>query len=236
MHRVFSLALLAAALMHGQQRNFIACPIIRDTNTVPCYLAEYEGETYFLGVQQDTGATFHPPQLKHEVLVEGTVAEGPRICGGIPLQPVAISVIREVNLNCNTLLPAEPGIEAPTRNMPSPSRESFTGTHEFTILYPFDDDTPGHSGNVAVTEAAAYAKRINASSVKISGYRAITLLSNGNSLVEKPELAQKRARNIQTLLEGLHVQHIGVEWDDKAEPGDGRSDFSRRRVTILVTP
>ena len=35
------------------------------------------------------------------------------MCGGIPLQPVSISVLKEVNLACNTLLPAEPGIDAP---------------------------------------------------------------------------------------------------------------------------
>ena len=86
---------------------------MRDTKTVPCFLAEYEGETYYLGIQQDITSDFHPPQLKHEVLVEGRIAEGPRVCGGIPLQPVSISVLKEVNLACNTLLPAEPGMDAP---------------------------------------------------------------------------------------------------------------------------
>ena len=68
---------------------------------------------YYLGIQQDITSDFHPPQLKHEVLVEGRIAPGPRVCGGIPLQPVSISVLKEVNLACNTLLPAEPGIDAP---------------------------------------------------------------------------------------------------------------------------
>src|ERR1700688_39596 len=109
----WSIALFSCAAAFGQQRSFVACPIVRDTKTVPCFLAEYEGETYFLGIQQDITSDFHPPQLKHEVLVEGRVVNGPRICGGIPLAPVAISVFKEVNLNCNTLLPPEPGIEAP---------------------------------------------------------------------------------------------------------------------------
>ena len=104
---------MVAAIALGQQRNFVSCPIVRDTKTVPCFLAEYEGETYYLGIQQDITSDFHPPQLKHEVLVEGRIVEGPRVCGGIPLQPVSISVLKEVNLACNTLLPAEPGIEAP---------------------------------------------------------------------------------------------------------------------------
>ena len=117
MRRVVSVGLfIAAAVALGQQRNFVSCPIVRDTKTVPCFLAEYDGELYYLGIQQDITSEFHPPQLKHEVLVEGRVASDPsvpRVCGGIPLQPVSISVMKEVNLACNTLLPAEPGIDAP---------------------------------------------------------------------------------------------------------------------------
>ena len=97
-----------AAIAAAQQRNFVACPSVRDTKTVPCFLAEYEGELYYLGIQQDIASEFHPPQLKHEVLVEGRIVEGPRVCGGIPLRPLSISVIKEVNLACNILLPAEP--------------------------------------------------------------------------------------------------------------------------------
>src|ERR1700760_3914831 len=82
----------------GSRRNFVACPIVRDTKTVPCFLAENEGELYYLGIQQDITSDFHPPQLKHEVLVEGTVVPGPRVCGGIPLKPVSVSVVKEVNL------------------------------------------------------------------------------------------------------------------------------------------
>src|SRR5262245_37638299 len=105
--RLIGIAVLFCALASAQQKNFLACPIVQDTKTVPCFLAEYEGETYYLGIQQDITAAFHPPQLKHEVLVEGTVKPGPRVCGGIPLEPLSISVIKEVNLACNTLLPAD---------------------------------------------------------------------------------------------------------------------------------
>jgi len=233
----------------GQQRNFVSCPIVRDTKTVPCFLAEYEGETYFLGIQQDITSDFHPPQLKHEVLVEGRIAEGPRVCGGIPLQPVSISVLKEVNLACNTLLPAEPGMDAPPAlRGPGPSshrtdggagktpRESLTGRQEFTLLYAFNDDYLEYAANQLVTEAAAYANRIGASNVKISGYRATSLLTNGDQLVEKAGLAEKRAQNIRMLLRGLGVSNAIVEWSNAAEPGDGQTDPSRRRVTIVVTP
>ena len=67
-----------------------------------------------------------------------------------------------------------------------------------------------------VTEAAAYAKRIGASSVKVAGYRATSLLSNGDRLVEKAGLAEKRAQNIATLLRGLGVSRLMVEWSSEA--------------------
>jgi outer membrane protein OmpA-like peptidoglycan-associated protein len=236
----------AGALAVGQQQNFVSCPIVRDTKTVPCFLAEYQGETYYLGIQQDITSDFHPPQLKHQVLVEGRVVEGPRVCGGIPLQPVSISVLKEVSLACNTLLPAENGLDAPPAPRgPGPSshrpeaagpREPLTGRHEFTLRYSFDDDYLEYAANQVVTEAAAYAKRIGASSVKVSGYRATTLLSNGERLVEKSGLAEKRARSIATLLRGLAVSGVAVDWKNDPEPGDGQTDPSRRRVTIVVTP
>ncbi len=238
---------VAAVVALGQQRSFVACPIVRDTKTVPCFLAEYDGELYYLGIQQDITADFHPPQLKHEALVEGKVVPGPRVCGGIPLQPVSVSVLKEVNLSCNTLLPAEPGIDAPPAARgagPSSPRSEKTvkteqplaGPHEFKIQYSFNDDYLEFAGDAVVTQAADYAKRIRASSVKVSGYRATSLLTNGERMVEKAGLAEKRAQNIATLLRGLGVAGVSVEWKSDAEPGDGLMDPSRRRVVILVTP
>jgi len=241
------IGLLMAVAALAQQKSFVACPVVRDTKTVPCFLAEYEGETYFLGIQQDITADFHPPQLKHEVVVEGRVVPGPRVCGGIPLKPVSISVVKEVNLNCNTLLPAEPGIEAPpavrgagpSSKRPEPGsarREARTGRQEFTVLYAFNDDYLDFAGQRIVNEAAAYAKRSGAANVKVSGYRATSLLSNGDRLVEKPALAEKRAQNIATVLRGLGVSVSSADWKSDAEPGDGQTDPTRRRVTIVVTP
>lgn len=243
---------VAGSVAFAQQRNFVACPIVRDTKTVPCFLAEYDGELYYLGIQQDITSEFHPPQLKHEVLVEGHVADGPRVCGGIPLKPLSISVMKEVNPACNTLLPAEPGIDAlpaprgagPSSRRPeagSAPREALTGAnlsgaHEFTVLYAFNDDYLEYAGATVVNEAAAYAKRIGASSVKIAGYRATTLLSNGERLTEKDGLAEKRAQNIAALLRGLGVANVAVDWKKESEPSDGKADPSRRRVSIAVTP
>lgn len=244
---VCSLWLVAAAIASGQERSFVACPIVRDTKTVPCFLAEYGGELYYLGIQQDITAAFHPPQLKHEVLVEGRVSEGPRICGGIPLAPLSISVVKEVNPACNTLLPAEPGIDPPPAARgagpasyrlaePQPAPASLTGRQEFTVLFAFNDDYVDFAAIAAVRRAAGYAVKIGASAVKVTGYRATTLLSNGQRLVEKPGLAEKRAQDIATLLRGSDVTGVSADWKTEAEPGDGKTDPFHRRVTIEVIP
>lgn len=133
---------LCAAAGHppSDRRNFVACPILQDTQTVPCWVADYAGERYFLGIQTDSGG-WSPPWLGHKVLIEGQVAPGPRICGGIPLtsqypasslpagtadgaplpnSPVA-SVMRELDPSCNTLLPANPEYHINGRRGPGPN-------------------------------------------------------------------------------------------------------------------
>lgn len=116
----------AVAAAEPQTLNFVACPVFQDTNTVPCWVAEYEGETYFLGIQTDSGG-WTPPLQGHKVLVEGTVTANPRVCGGIVLtsagktpfdkrpsgksagvdlpQPPVTSPLRELDNNCRTILP-----------------------------------------------------------------------------------------------------------------------------------
>ena len=234
-------AMLATASVGiAQQRNFLACPIVRDTKTVPCFLAEYEGETYFLGIQQDIVADFHPPQLKHDVLVEGQVVAGPRVCGGIPLKPLSISVMKEVNLACNLILPAEPGIEAPaaargagpsskpSAQTPPPAR---TGRQEFTARYSFDDTFLEFAGIRAVNDAVQYAKAHPLAKVEVTGYRSQTALSNGQRMVENPSIAQKRADAVAVLLRGSGVANVTVKSVD--DPGSAPAD---RRVSIIVQP
>ena len=118
----------------AERRNFVACPIVRDTASVPCWLAEHEGELYFLTLQTDVSAPVTPPWLGHRVLVEGSVAaERPRICGGIVLEPVVLSVLPELDASCNTaVLPAEERynltFEPPRPPGPSAGRLAFAAT------------------------------------------------------------------------------------------------------------
>lgn len=251
--------LLMLALMpatFAQQRNFVACPIVRDTKTVPCFLAEYEGETYYLTIQQDIQAEIYPPQLLHEVLVEGTVASGPRVCGGIPLKPVKLSVLPELNQSCNTILPAEPGIEAPPTRRPAgpstrqapvvvgapPARQDqlagpFT-ERAFNILYDFDSSFLFSRDTRVVSQASAYATAAKAKSVEITAHRAASLLSNGRILTENEAIAAQRAGKVADLLRGLGTDpaSITVRVAPEVAKPDGVSDPQNRLVTIRVIP
>lgn len=238
----------------GTRRNFVACPVVQDTRTVPCWLAEYDGETYFLAVQEDTGADLYPPQLQHQVLVEGTVAAGPRVCGGIPLKPVNLSVLPEVDRACSVVLPAQDSIAAPPVERgagPAPPRSNLAGARpepappappfeskEFTIHYDFDSDQVLVRLVRTLDSAARYALAIHASTVEVHAWRGAARLSNGKTLVERDDIARRRATQIGDSLRALGVpaSSLDVRWEAEPEPADGIHDPEQRRVTILVRP
>ncbi|MGP0074528.1 MAG: hypothetical protein ACLPWF_21645 [Bryobacteraceae bacterium] len=236
----------------AQHLNFVACPVVRDTKTVPCFLAEYQGETYFLGIQQDITADFYPPQLLHQALVEGTVAPGPRVCGGIPLKPLHVSVLAEVSPACNTILPAEPGIDAPPSKRPAgPStRQAPVSTvavrpkkpeppfleREFAIQYDFDSDFLFARNTRQLTDIAEYARVSGAREVEVTGYRGSTLLSNGNILTEKSDVARLRAERVAAVLRGLGTPASEVKWISKAVAANGATDYESRRVAVRIVP
>jgi outer membrane protein OmpA-like peptidoglycan-associated protein len=227
----------------ADRRNFVACPIVRDTKTLPCWLAEYEGELYFLGLQGGGASEFYPPQLNHEVLVEGAVTNEPRVCGGIPLKPVRISVIAELNRACNTLLPAEDGMEAPAapaRRGDEDMRKPGSGAAQRDFSVPFDFDSeylPPHTTRI-VGEAARVAKALKAAKIEAQGYRATTWLSNGEKFTEAQTIAEKRAKKVGEILVGLGLPAaaVSVNWKDEPEPCDGVTDPDKRRVTIKIVP
>ena len=91
-----------AAQPPGTPLSFVACPVARDTgpDTDLCFFAEHEGRLYALVNPPDWGN----PQLKHRVLVEGRVKEGPLVCGATPLDGRA-SVLGELDPACATIEP-----------------------------------------------------------------------------------------------------------------------------------
>lgn len=241
-----------AAAPPANHRNFVACPIVRDTNTVPCWLAEYEGETYFLTIQTDVSAPVNPPWLGHKVLVEGTLSNEPRICGGIVLKPVALSVIQELDGSCNTLLPAEERynlpFEPPRPPGPSKGRLAFgdpvtqpqsaesMASKSFELRYEFDSLVMFRHAQ-PLQQIFEHANRSGATKVQIIGYRAATLLSSGQLMQEDKDIGRRRAEQVADLLRGAGLIDLqyDVKWQDERKSAKGVEDAALRRVQIVVS-
>ena len=252
------LLLLAATAQAAQPdsslRNFVACPIVRDTASVPCWLAEYDGELYFLTLQTDVSAPVNPPWLGHQVLVEGKRSDKPRICGGIPLEPVRLSVIAEPDSSCNQMLPAEDRynltFEPPRPPGPSAGRLAFNTLpmpaepvavkkepKHYTLDYTFDGlvnfKTP-----FQLAPVLDMAKAMPAARIEIIGYRSGALLSNGKVLLEQIDIARRRAEQVVELLKGagLTAPQYNVRWIDGPPEPNGTDDYRKRRVEITLLP
>lgn len=248
-HRLV-VALLAAgsfgtahAAAPSTERNFVACPIVLDTPDVPCWVAEYEGERYFLAVQtgRTAGVTF-APQLKHRVLVEGTAhPEEPRMCGGIVLKPVKLSVFPEVEPDCGKMLPGDgytvkgPRPIGPDGNPPGgrttavppprpsgPTRAQVEAQlradvaagapREFEILYFFGSNYLPFPVEQATTDQAAnYFAATSGSKMTITGYRGEARLSNGKVLTEEKGLARERAEKVALILKDFGVPQEAMD-------------------------
>ncbi len=260
----------------ADQRNFVTCPIIKDTKNVPCWLAEYDGELYFLGIQTDAGG-WPPPYLGHKVLVEGKIVQGPRICGGIPLtatitlpgaspipsgtygggqqlpkSPVT-SVMRELDNNCQTMLPVDekddvvgrrvpgPNIArlAPPPRPPAPPEPTAPFKPEtFKLLYEFDSELAVLTIN-NTQRAIKYAELTKAKRIEVVAYRAAAKLSDGTTLNEIPKIAQLRAEEAAHTLRRLGVPQgteLTVTWKNEPVAADGLTDPEKRRTEIIVTP
>jgi hypothetical protein len=241
---------VAAAEPPQQYVSFVSCPIVRDTKTVPCWLADYDGETYFLTIQTDVSAPVNPPWLGHRVLVEGVVANEPNICGGRVLKPVTLSVLPELDGSCNTILPAEDRFnltfEPPRPPGPSMGRLAFNypdepkakpgdGPKEFLIEYDFNGLVvfrhPRALGAILDHARDTQAKRID-----ITGFRGASLLSNGEKLVEAADIGKRRAEQVAELLKGAGLTNIEyrVRWHDAAAKPNGRTDPKSRKVEVTV--
>ena len=237
----------------GPRKNFVSCPIVRDTASVPCWLSEYEGELYFLTIQSDVTSPVTPPWLGHRVLVEGTVSDEPRICGGIVLKPVHLSVMPELDASCNTMLPAEerynltfepPRPPGPSKgrlafdNAPPPARSS-TGTlpqsKEFVVPYDFDA-LVGFNHARVLTDILEFARAVNARDIEIVGYRGAARLSNGQVLSEDANIGKRRAEQLAMLLQGANLKSPSykVMWHDEAAIATGADDYRARRVVVTV--
>jgi len=244
----------AAARAGAQEtrKNFVSCPIVRDTASVPCWLSEYEGELYYLTIQSDVTAPVTPPWLGHRVLVEGVVSDEPRICGGKVLKPVHLSVMPELDASCNTMLPAEERynltFEPPRPPGPSKGRLAFDNappaakaaaplpsTKEFVVPYDFDA-LVGFNHARVLTEVLEFARAVKARGIEIVGYRGAARLSNGQLMSEDADIAKRRAEQLAMLLQGANLKtpQYKITWQDESAKATGVDDYALRRAVITV--
>lgn len=267
--RFLSLALAAlipvaalAATPPAGHVNFVACPILQDTATVPCWMADYQGQRYYLTIQTDASGEIYPPFLGHQALIEGVVSDEPNICGGKVLKPVKISVLPDLDPACNVMLPDDgrytvpfaprgPGPRAPVAELiarglreaqppggarPPPPSPPFV---EKTFTLYFEYDAQRATRSIREMQAAlVYAEAIKARRVEIMAWRAAPLLSNGERPAEPEWLAERRARELAAVMAdiGIDPRVIKVTWRTAAVNGDGVDDWQDRRATIRVMP
>lgn len=250
---LFPGSLIVAAPPVGEPVSFVSCPIVRDTRTVPCWLSEYQGDTYYLTIQSDVSAAVQPPMLGHKVLVEGVVADAAPICGGIVLEPVRLSVMPERDLNCNTLLPADdryvidfnprpPGPSAgrlafaPDPNAPAEAAAPPQGRQAVDLYFDFDKGVSfRHPGELSAI--IDLARQTGANLVEIVGVRGAHRLSDGTLLRESAGVGRRRAEEVARLLRGAGPElDAEVQWIDGGAEADGSDDWRTRRVTVILTP
>lgn len=257
MSMVALLLLAVASAAHSREMPegriaFKACPIVQDTDTVPCWVTEYGGELYYIGIQTDSSSPFHPPYLGHQALFEGRITDKPRICGGIVVEPVNVSVMPEIDPNCDEIRPASdkykvdfhPRGPGPSTGRlafrpPPPITDGLAPPYEprtFAVYYDFNTPIRGYH-YIVLNRAFEYAGAIDASKVVISGYRGETLLSDGTLLTENADISGIRAREIERLFKeaGLDSSYE-LTWSEQPIRADGVDDWKSRRIEITVEP
>lgn len=240
----FAAALLSeAATASNKHVSFVTCPIFRDAAR-QCWLAEYGGELYYIG-RFGMGPA---PQLLHKVLVEGTIADEPRSCGGTVLEPIYISTLPEIDYSCNTVLPdnGDRPSELTLMDMP-PERLSLIGQElpvpqppyidrKYVLDFEFNNTFLHQLMQREVETAAKYAIAGGASRITVTGYTASSKLDTGEMLTERDTIAEERARLVGEALIALGVKDriVKVAWESKPIAGTGVRDAYNRKVIISV--
>jgi hypothetical protein len=250
---VLGAACANAAPPAGTRLSFVSCPIVRDTRSVPCWLSEHGGDTYYLTIQSDVSALVQPPLLGHRVLVEGVVSDKAPICGGVVLEPVNLSVMPEIDSSCNTMLPVDdryvvdfnprpPGPSGgrlafdPVPGAPATPPPPPQGPQTLQIYFDFDKGVSfRHPGTLV--NLIDVAGKIGAKTMKITGVRGAHRLTDGTLLQETAAAGERRANEMASLLKGAGLTlPTTVEWRDGVAEADGIDDWQSRRVTIELLP
>ena len=242
-----------------QHMNFLTCPVAQDTgeHSDVCFFVMQDGVRYGVSLPIDWGN----PQLGHQLLVEGVVDDSAQECGGVRIDGRA-SVMPELSPQCNEIAPAtpeilalglgrRPGITPEQRAMiaadPSsslqvmrlralPVPEVALG-HTETIYFAFESDRATAPDAMLLLELARLAEATPGVQITVRAYRGATLLDNGNTLMEKPGIAQQRGEKLAGILVGLGAPEgsITVETFDASASSNGKEDWKSRSAELTVS-
>jgi outer membrane protein OmpA-like peptidoglycan-associated protein len=138
------------------------------------------------------------------------------------------------------MLPAEDGIEAPppipAPRGAAPSWVKVTDPSNVTLYFDFDNDFFSLHVTNALTGIAKHVAEVKATRVEVTGYRAATRLTGGQTLTERAGMGGLRARKVAATLAGLGVpaSALVVSAPEAAERADGVNDPWNRRVVVRV--
>jgi hypothetical protein len=251
---------------HRMRISFVGCPILVDSQPTPLWLIEHKGETYFLRAQQNLSADVHHPQLLHELLVEGVISDEARIAGGKVLNPLQLSIMRELNPACNEQRPAQTGVgvkiaKRPPGAGPSGDRrdqrninriaqitrlEKVRGEYvrdpveqaekSFDVEFEFDSDFM--YSYPRVTAAVKLFKDMDAERIEVHVYRGSALLDDGKIITERADVVDDRLARLLEIFDDYRVPRDALSTKLHREPAvpDGRTDFANRHVVLIVKP
>lgn len=245
-------ALLAiAAGAQAEERQFVACPVYRDTDSGAksgCWLATDP----VTGIRYDISRAPTKPDWNHAVLVEGKLsADPPTACGAPPLDPLRVSVLEEP---CTRFVLEAEGFAGrrfalPKRNVRPLYEERHRAAQPFaarTITVPFDFRSSFITYQLSdyyLDAAINYALDVQPARITITGYAATgpTEIS-GQVLSEPASLASERAELVARALRlrgvpaGAITVGVGADGASADEAFDGLAGPSRRRVEVAITP
>lgn len=243
----FAAPLSAQAAETGDLVRFVSCPVYRDTDNGKksgCWLADDRDG----GRRYDITQSPYKPDWNRGVLVEGRVtAASTAPCGATVLEPVRTSVLEQA---CTRhMLPAEgyPGRKfvLPPRNT-SPAaiqRKMPSGPFAermFPIFFEFDRSFVTYQyGDYLFEQASWWLEAAKPKKVVITGFAAtIPETVSGQTLAERPEVAQERAdilaESLRRLLPDLVIEtrtETGAQVADLTD-ADGIPSQSQRRAEI----
>ena len=149
-------------------------------------------------------------------------------------------MLLEIDRNCNTILPAEDGVEAPPDppNRSAPSWVRSDGPGESTLYFDFDNDFLSLHATNAIQSVIQYFQQSKASTIEVTAYRGSSKLADGTVMVEQEGIAGARATKVHDILVGLGVPEtaVRVQLTTRVREPDGINDPWSRKLTLSVKP